>query len=308
MRGEGPPSAANDRTNPLATQPLTPRTATGALRPATVALKYPAPLPSPSAVSDADVDSTIDASIVGAERETIRKFILLLPPTRRGGNITYTDAAGVIYANKHELKSRLKRLAPAPGKPGAYVDLDGRPFAAPPREKKPATLSPSSAIRGKQTFAPPDNGVINSGAMRRVYTAGYQGEGGYLTLPCRIANNGSQATAYSVYGERDYIYLGGFGDDGTAVDAGLQYSPDNDWYTYFSFTSNGTFEFVDHIACGQQISMGFNVVANNYVDLQIYAYDTGGRLVNYDHGFYTGGTWTYRKRPLEAVLRRRFDF
>jgi len=170
-----------------------------------------------------DVNALIDPVIQGTERDVISKVMKTLDSEDRQ-NVIFVDKDGKVYANKVKLKLNLKK--PKKIKDNLYEDENGKQFAAPELSPRPTDFSgrevqgPTSAKVQLAAFLA--QVTVNSGGTtgpyRRVYSRpGYSRATGYVHLAGRTEINETIGTA-----DAGHTYLGGWGSNGGAVDAGFQ--------------------------------------------------------------------------------------
>ncbi|HVA27279.1 MAG TPA: hypothetical protein VNF68_03815 [Candidatus Baltobacteraceae bacterium] len=153
--------------------------------------------------------------------------MIKLPPNQRR-NVTIYRLDGTVIATRRELSDRVIKYTRVPGSANLYRGANGEIVSGPPVEAKRRGLSSNS-------ISTECSSGTNTGAFRRVCsTAGWAGEGGaWAPFPCSAAYMASQT-------DTPYLLTGGWSSSGEAVDAGVQYSPVNDWYTPFMRLQGGS--------------------------------------------------------------------
>ncbi|HET9392428.1 MAG TPA: hypothetical protein VFO29_02725 [Candidatus Rubrimentiphilum sp.] len=133
-------------------------------------------------------------------------------------NWVFLTASKQFYASRPELLQQTDVYQPVDASGLILANASGETIVAPP--KIPRGIRPLT-----NSFS------TTTGALRAtMFVPGYSAFGGYLYLPSKdsfltVLNGHPYDTGY--------IYSGGWGSDGFAVDAGLQYSPKNDNYNLF---------------------------------------------------------------------------
>lgn len=239
-------------------------------------------LPQRSAVPESLVDSAISPNIVGPERqitrELIRQIAAVSPLFRQTlvlnphGKIVIVDLQGRIHINDAKLNGAFGPLSSVANRPNAFRYPSGQIVDFPVMQPMPRMLGRSRPNLTQRSLHPlifitPNPGT---GPYRRIYTyGGYYGEAANISLPC--------STHYMAPTDTGYIYMGGWGDDGSqegfGIDAGLQYSstffdyapfirfansPTPIGPTLWSANHNGYLRWT----CGQTIGMAFSANAD----------------------------------------------
>jgi hypothetical protein len=179
-------------------------------------------------LSPETIDRNISSDIVGNERTIMRNLLRSAPPSLRWriANDTksnlyvsyYSSKTKQVYVNRSDIRNQLvayKSLGE-----GLYADPSGHTVIAPPLDVRP-NLRASSGMRQAQNNV--SVGVDHgSGPYRRVYSLpnDWIDQGSFemwsaLHIPCNAAHYARTT------GEAGYAYLGGWGSNGVAIDAGV---------------------------------------------------------------------------------------
>lgn len=211
----------------------------------------------PQGVSEA----TIDPAIQGQERQLMQNVMANLPATDRD-NVIFIDDNLKIHANKPELLSVLipmKRVSDST-------------FVAPNGQKLQFAACDVIPERGVQALSANYSCVAEANASyRRVASKdGYSYAKSTLSLPGPGLN-----TLHA--GTNVYAMMGGRSSSNYEVDAGLTYSPTNNWWTNF-IRLNGAITYCFENTCSTSstanrvkpgsVTMEFYVPATNQVALR----------------------------------------
>lgn len=245
----------------------------------------------------------VDPSITGEDREIILNVMKTLDPDQRE-NVIYKSEDGKIYANKPELLDDVVVYKPVQVRSlnqdgdsvsgTLYSSPDGTEMFAMPRQQEkpsdaeltgalstgdlPNDLSSCNTVQSQQEITPfatqpPCTG--GSGPYRRVTSnASYSWESAHVYLPggAEIEDHDDPA-ATDFNGDAGYIYMGGWGQNGGNVDAGLQHGTRYDnWQPMFNINNNVE-GLTDRFKSKQNVNIKFNVPSSNNISLTISGVD-----------------------------------
>ncbi|MEX1029836.1 MAG: hypothetical protein WDZ91_07300 [Paenibacillaceae bacterium] len=183
----------------------------------------------------------IQDDIQGAERQVMEQVMQNMSPEEQE-NVIYVDENGKVYANKSELKKEVEKLTKI--KDNLFEDGKGNRFAFPdqgekPTENKvPSVLANSALVNPFSYFKKDPVKILSAsypslsggtGPYRRVFSKpNYTWASAYAYLPGgtdMVDNNAAGGN-----GDTGYVYTGGWGNTGSAVDAGFMHGTTNhDW-------------------------------------------------------------------------------
>lgn len=214
-----------------------------------------------------DVGSYIDASIQGEERKLMIGIMTNIPASDRD-NLIYLDDTGKIHANKPGLHNVLTPLKQNSN--GSYTLPNGEVLRFAPCDR-PGTM--------KELSTNYSCGAEAGASYRRVASKdGYSYAQSTITLPGPGLATLNKATGV-------YAMMGGRSSSNHEVDAGLLYSPTNNWWTNFIRLNGSTVYCYDN-SCSTSpstvnrvspgsVKMEFYVPATNQVALRTSASSAG---------------------------------
>lgn len=232
-----------------------------------------------------------------------------LPPSERD-NVVIAMPNGRFIGSRPGLAEKAYVPRPIPGVPNGFTDDKGNKFFVPRAEPRTAILerfgtrmlafNPLNRMLDAQNVAtmyPPDRTGGGTGALYRIFsTLGYSYVTADVDVPCY---SGQLDPSY----ETGNVYLGGWGANTSAVDAGLVHSSAfdgsaNDNYALlFKESSAGettTVSITGRWGCGQTIGLKFFADGNYYIDPSGAKYnDIAESITGYDTSFTTYNTLTY---------------
>lgn len=177
---------------------------------------FPA-LPPRKHVRDQDIDQNIDSDVQGADRDTLRSVMLMLPEDHRN-NVVYLDH-GRALANHRALLMGAKS-----GKiiNGEAVLSDGSILPMPPNATEIAPKA-SSGIRSTLGVGPNPPTSDTMGPFHRTYSVnGYTYVQAGLSLPCNASPFMSNGGWQGPYRDTGYLYFAAFTSNDDA-EGGLYY-------------------------------------------------------------------------------------
>lgn len=171
---------------------------------------------------------SIDASVTAHGRQVLMSIMQKLDLEDRE-NIISVDLNNRVYTNRPELLQNL-HFAPME-KDNSYVSSNGEVIAIPRLTNRPnaaGNVMPLTGDTSSPLVVTPGPNSGGTGPFRRVYsrattTTGYSWESAYVLLQ----NPSGIKIAATTPADIAYVYEGGWGANGGAVDAGFQYSTAN---------------------------------------------------------------------------------
>lgn len=117
---------------------------------------------------------------------------------------------------------------------------------------------------------PPCTG--GTGPYRRITSlAAYSWEAAYVHLPGGSEISDHNYTGYQDYnGDTGHVYMGGWGQSGGNVDAGLMHSTYYDnWAPIFNIAGVGVISYPERFASNQDVYLKFNIPSNGNIQLSV---------------------------------------
>jgi len=190
------------------------------------------------------INANIDSSIVGAERSLIASIMAELPEDRRE-NVVYFTTDGRIFANHQLLKAGSRSYKVTNN---SYYDDSGRLRAVPGMGPKPVIFDnrkPNPLVARPQFGTPDGSTSGNTGAYRRVYAQpNFGNDTASFNVPCGT-------TRMAMSSDAPYIYGGGWGNNGYAIDAGFQLGYDGRLTAFVKSGPGGQMNLMNvNLGCG----------------------------------------------------------
>lgn len=225
------------------------------------------------------IQSNISASIQGTERQIIANAMQGLSLEDQK-NVIYITEDGTIYANKPELKDTVEKFKKINA--NLFEDSQGNRYALPAQTEKPNFVGSTPPTTTMSTYGLTDepfilnNDSINiftapyppldgkTGPYRRVFSKpNYAWSSAYVYLPG--GSNIKDSNGPNTIGDAGFVYLGGWGNTGSAVDAGFIHgSTNSDWAPMIQI--NGTpYGQSERLSEAQNAYLKFLVNANNKI-------------------------------------------
>jgi hypothetical protein len=185
------------------------------------------------------IEALIDPTVTGSDRKLAHYFMALMPKGMRG-DFVYIRNDGTLLSNRPAALL------------GAHVGLGSAPSITP--IASPGIIA-SGRLRNESGAPPPGTG----GPYSRQYSAnGVDAAYTYATFDCNDAE-----LFNTISGENDTgtMYLGGFGNTGSGIDAGLQYNSSGTIQPFFNSSQLGGYVGLKygnpqvHYTCGEPIGM-----------------------------------------------------
>ncbi len=207
---------------------------------------------------DDKVDTVIDSGLPESERAYMHGVLLSMPPTSRW-DVAYYAADGSRHSNRVATLAKMDR-AQIVAPDGSVSRADGSKRYAP--ERLATSVTSVSGSRHPLDFAQPPP-TDATGPFRRVYSDPYYNvERTQVDIPCN-------ASRY-VPPNRDtgYVYVGAFGLNGSALDAGLfsEIEGDGSFNIFLQWTTRDrVFHYANArqtIDCGQNVGLVLYILNN----------------------------------------------
>ena len=252
-------------------------------------------------------DASIHPSIQGADRRLLTQAMHGLT-SRQATNVLLLQD-GRLLANRPELLAAFT-LTVSPRHPVTGVTLAEEGGVASllgglTRLFAPHTGPAAPEKRGVQVECRPEK----SGPYRRVYSRpGYSFQAARVYLPSDISGEMHEEKAAGK-GDTAFIYMGGWGGKGGAVDAGFQHGhagggPQDDWAPFFLVQQKGAASAVTVSDHKQGNGGPWRILAGSEADLRFWvSQDADLTYLN----MYISGTTSVDKQPSTLTLRAPVD-
>lgn len=217
------------------------------------------------------VQSNISKNIQGVERQVIAQAMEGLEIEDQE-NVIYVAGDGTVYANKPELKNEVEKFKKI--SENVFEDSQGNRYALPAQTERPTTSPFTVATStytqedetdiGVKLAAPYPTLSGGTGPYRRVFSKpSYSWSSAYVYLPG--GTNIKDSNGPGQNGDAGFVYLGGWGRSGSAVDAGFIHgSTYSDWAPMIQINGNALGQTV-RLAEAQNVYLKFLVPANDKI-------------------------------------------
>lgn len=219
-------------------------------------------------------NETISNSIQGNERIIMQGIIQNLTEDEQE-NVIYINEIGDVYANKPELKEEVIEVEKLHD--NVFQDKNGEIYVVPKQDPRPTVTSTTYDNTELSIMASYPSCTGGSGPYRRVYSnPSYSWATAYVHLPggSEINDNNKNAS-----GDTGFVYMGGWGNLGGGVDAGLQHSSTFDNWAPIFQVDGRPLPQTPRFKSNQDIFIKFWVSNDNQVSMYISGNDTNNQKI-----------------------------